>query len=68
MKLWTCTDHDTAWPVGGASIVIAETETEARLLLDAALATESLDANKSYTLVEVDLTKAQAIVLNNGEY
>lgn len=68
MKVWTCTDHDTMYPVGGASVVIAENESEARLLLDKELRENGCNPDKGYTLQEVDLSKAQAIVLNNGDY
>jgi hypothetical protein len=37
LNVYTCDDHDGVWPVGGASVVIAETEDMARDLLKAAL-------------------------------
>lgn len=66
MKLFSCTDHDTHWPVGGASIVLAENQELAMELLDAALMKHALVGFKGqpYTLVEIDLTKSQAVVLN----
>ena len=69
MKLFTCDNHAGHWPVGAASIVIAESETDARYLLDEELLSRSLDpGNPPYTLKEVDMTKPQAIVLDDGDY
>jgi ABC-type nitrate/sulfonate/bicarbonate transport system substrate-binding protein len=67
MHLWVCTDHDCHWPVGCASIVLAEDEQMARVLLDAALVQHGLKPN-NYTLTEVPLDQARAVVLNDGEY
>lgn len=63
MKLFTCDDHDTHWPVGGASVVIAENAEIARELLRGALAAQGLNPAYPFTLVEVDLSTPQAIVL-----
>lgn len=69
MRVFTCTDHPTHWPVGGASVVVAEDEADARQLLISALKDQGLRAAEgSFTLKEVVLTERQAIVLNNGEY
>lgn len=67
MKLFTCTDHDSIWPVGVASIVLAESEDNARELLTAELCERSL-GNKPFTLQEVAIDKPQAIVLKDGNY
>jgi len=67
MRLWVCTDHSCHWPVGCASIVLADEEDEARRLLDAALIEHDLVPNK-YTLTEVPLNQARAVVLNDGNY
>ncbi len=72
MKLFYSTDHAGHWPVGVASIVVAENEDDARRLLAEALAAEGLRAQSSrddgFTLHEIDLSKGHAIVLNNGDY
>lgn len=70
MKLFTCVDHDCVYPVGVASIVIAENEAQARELLDAALVERRLSPSsvEPYTLVEVALTAPQAVVLRDGDY
>lgn len=67
MRLFTCTDHDIHYPVGGASIVIAGSEEEASLLLANQLKSIGLDPD-GFSLKEVSLDKAQAIVLCDGDY
>lgn len=67
MKIFRCTNHDTHFPVGGASIVVASDIDEARKLLDAELKQCGLIPD-NYTLDEIDITKAQAIILNDGNY
>ena len=67
MRVWVCTDHDSHY-VGGASVVVAETEKEAGKILDAALYNKGLDALKPYTLVELDLSHGNAVVLHDGNY
>ncbi len=69
LKLFTCTDHDSHC-IGVASIVLAESEQQARELLDAALIEQGLKPYEleAYTLTEVDQTTAQAMVLRNGDY
>lgn len=69
MRIWCCTDHETHWPVGGASIVVAETEADARRLLTEALAREGLkQLPDEMTLREIDTSTAHAVVLANGDY
>lgn len=67
MRLWTCVDHEGYWPTGVASVVIANTEGEARALLSAALREKSLD-DQVFTLQEVDLARTGAYVLNDGNH
>ena len=74
LKLFECTDHDSHYPVGVASIVIAKNKAEARLLLDAALVEYGLKAgvrfvsSEPYTLSEISLDKPSAHVLRDGNY
>lgn len=68
MKLFTCTDHAYHWPVGVASVVVARDETEARVLLQRALADDHLDPAHPFTLQEIDLSIPSAKVLCNGDY
>ena len=70
LKLFTCLDHDTHWPIGGASIIIAEDKRQARRLLDEALDQKDLKTFQQdpYTLKQVRMDKAIAIILRDGEY
>jgi len=70
MRLFICTDHATVLPVGGASIVLAESEAEAVKLLDAMLRLRGLPDSGShpYSLTEVAADRAQAVILRDGEY
>lgn len=70
MKLYTCIDHDCHYPVGVASVIVAPNELHARLHLDNALRKQGLKPNDEYkySLVEIDLEKTQAIILQNGDY
>jgi hypothetical protein len=74
-KLFHCTDHDTFYPVGGASIVIAKNVEHAQKLLDEALESIGLKGNDSvrYCLYEVEGVKIKtknphAIILCDGNY
>ena len=66
MNVYVCTDHDTHYPVGGASVVVARSEKEARELLDKALRAKGLRVT-DYTFVQLSKA-AQAIILNDGDY
>lgn len=70
MKVYTCTDHDGHYPVGVASVVVAETLEQAGLLLDSQLLENGLGSflEKPYILVELSLELPKAIVLANGDY
>ena len=70
MRLFVCIDHATFWPVGAASVVLAENETEAGKLLDAMLRLRGLpdSGTHPYSLTEVAADKAQAVILRDGEY
>ncbi len=67
-RVFICTDHDTHWPVGGASVVVALSEPMARGLLDAELTARGLNPNKPYTLTEIGQDAAVAVVLCDGSY
>ncbi len=69
MPVYYCTDHDTFWPVGCASIVRAKDEKEAQEMLDAALKKRGLKpfAGWDYTLKELG-REHQAVILVDGNY
>ena len=72
MKLYTCIDHIHHWPVGVASVVLAENENQARELLVEALTKQGFSRQEivetGFTLDRVPLTKPTAIVLHDGDY
>jgi len=70
MNLYTCIDHDGHWPVGVASVVLAENENHAIDILDEQLVSHGLlpYEKEHYTLVKVSQTKAVAIILQDGDY
>lgn len=70
MRVYFCTDHDSHYPVGCASVVIAVSESHARELLDKALIEDGLkpSSEDAYILVEIELDKPHAIILVNGDY
>lgn len=69
MKVWTCADHIGHWPVGAASVVVADSEERAVELLRAELKDHGLDLDKqSFSLVRLPLTKERCRVLLDGEY
>lgn len=68
MKVFTCIDHQDIWPVGVASVIIANDEAQAKELLVAELVNYRIIQTEPFTLQELDLTVAKAVVLQNGEY
>lgn len=67
-RLWVCTDHDGHYPVGVASIVMANSVEEAKLLMDQALREQGLSPHKAYSLLELNISVPFARVLCNGDY
>jgi hypothetical protein len=67
MNVYTCDDHDGHW-VGVASVVVADSEDEARALLRAELPKHGLDGNKPFTLRQINTQEPRAFVLQNGDY
>lgn len=68
MNVYVCTDHDYHYPVGVASVVVANSEHEARGLLKSLLHERGLDANKPFTLCEISLEQPTAMILCDGNY
>lgn len=72
MRIFTCDDHAYFYPVGVASVIVAENLDESRWILAAALRKRGLrfsDADvMTWTLTEVDTTEPHAIVLCDGNY
>jgi hypothetical protein len=68
LNVYTCCDHDGHWPVGGASVVVAESEPMARDLLIAALRDHGIRQSGAFTLRLINTDQPRAFVLNDGEY
>jgi len=67
MKVFTCIDHDVRYPVGGASVIVAENKSKARVLLNNALRDIGL-STEGYSLQEVITTEPRATILCDGDY
>lgn len=63
MNVYTCTDHD-----GVASVVVADTEEDARALLERELREHGLDGKKPFTLRKINTAVPRAFVFLNGDY
>lgn len=76
MKVFTTNDFTGHWPAGTAAVVIAESRAKAVLLMIKKLEEEGLmeshptrrSTEQSFTLIEIDLTGEQAIMLSDGGY
>jgi hypothetical protein len=67
MSVFTCRDHDGIWPVGTASVIVADDYLQARKLLIAELKKRKLETD-DFTLQELDLTYPHVLVLRDGDY
>lgn len=67
MDVYTCTDHD-GHSIGVASVVVANSEPEARGLLKAALHEHGLDENKPFMLRRINTETPRAFVLQDGDH
>lgn len=69
LRVWTCTTFEGHHPVGTSAVIVADDKEEARRLLNSALICAYLppllDKDE---LVELDLEKAHAVVLQDGDY
>lgn len=69
MDVFICDDHDGHWPVGVASVVVANDEAEARGLLIAELKTHGLNGNDPpFTLRKINTLAPRAFVIRDGDY
>jgi hypothetical protein len=68
LRVWTCIDHEYFFPFGCASVVVAETEDQARDLLWAELATQGLTSRAPFTLQPLDIERPNAVLLCDGDY
>lgn len=68
MAVWTCNDFEGLYPVGTAAVVVADTEDQARRLLDDELTHRSLKQLQPYRLVPLDISTPQVVLLADGDY
>ena len=71
MKVFYCTNHDRHSPTGGgASVMVAQDEQQARELLDAELLKDDLSTSRvhPYKITELDTKVPAAKILCNGDY
>ncbi len=68
MDVFVSTDHDGHYPVGVASVVVAEDEERARLLLNEELKAHGLSPAVKYTLRRLNTGAERAFVLLDGDY
>lgn len=70
MKVYTCTDHVYHWPVGVASVVVADNRHQAKELLIKALKEQGglEQGTEPFTLQELDISTPNALVLLTGQY
>lgn len=70
MKVYMCNDHDSHYPVGCASVIVARNYVEARKLLDEQLVANGLRPyeERHYSLTQICLEIPTATILCNGNY
>lgn len=69
MDVFVCDDHAGHWPVGVASVIVANDEAEARGLLVAELKRHGLDGTKPpFTLRKLNTSAPRAFVIRDGDY
>lgn len=70
MKVFTNTEFAGHWPVGTSAAVVAETREDAAKMLDQALKVAQLfqPPINPATMVELDTSKPQVVILQNGDY
>ena len=70
MNIYVSIDHDSHYPVGCCSVVVAESEHVAKLLLDEQLIERRLKPSRQnpYTLRKINSEIPRAFVLLDGDY
>lgn len=67
-RVYICTDFRGVWPNGVSAVVVAPDKKQARELLDQQIRSSGLyeEGGDLFTLVELDTSKSQALILNRG--
>jgi hypothetical protein len=68
MNIYICQDHEGHYPVGVCSVIVAEDEDMARLLLQAELREHGLRKEEPFTLRRINTDKPKAFVILDGDY
>lgn len=69
MKVWTNTQFTGLWPVGTAAVVVADTQAEAAVLLNAELDKRGLTGDATPEQFQpLKTNRPLAVVLRDGEY
>ena len=70
LSLYAVRDHDTIWPVGGDSLILAESEDMVIKLLDFQLLKHGLKPydEHPYTIRKIDIIGPSVIIFHSGEY
>lgn len=67
LTVFTCNDHAGYYPVGAASVVVAEDERKARAMLSEQLKSMGING-EDFTLEPLDVTNSHVKVLLDGDY
>lgn len=67
-RVYICTDFRGVWPNGVSAVVVAPDKKQARELLGQQIRSSGLyeEGGDLFTLVELDTSKSQALILNRG--
>lgn len=68
MNVYICSDHDVHFVRFSASVVIANSEDEARAMLRAELISAKLNPDAAFTLEQIPLDEAKVLVFQSGDY
>lgn len=68
MKVYICQNHEGHWPVGVASVIVAEDEADARCLLVDRLAMHGIKQREPFSVWPINLEERGAFVLCDGNY
>jgi len=68
LKVWTCRNFKGFWPVGTAAVIVAENETQAKMMLLGKLRAIGLGKDEDFTLQELDVSLPTVSILRDGDY
>lgn len=68
MEVYISSDHAGFYSVGTCSVVVANSEAEARRMLMVALNEHGLDGSKEFTLRRLNVEAPHAFIILDGDY